>query len=264
MRIPPAHAEDATDEKLYTVHRSLLKTHTNLLAPGKTKPRDTAITLPPSTPTAAFESVLEYIYTGGYALADEYEPAPERDAGPSPLLRAAMEGPIGVWGKPAAVHDGSRRNISSYESVYTGARNEYLEEKPPPPPPPPSPTAGKFADREPELAKEVSLVLKSSTPASRLASHLEVYALARVYGVRKLSEISLDNIKPEVVASPEILHELVRVVYGTKQRNEDLRAFVVGIVKDHWELLRSEKVFEAILKEGGEFVLDLFSQVRGF
>jgi len=204
-------------------------------------------------------------------LAEEYEFADAQAATiPSPVLQAAMKGAIGVWGKPAAVHDdASKRNISSYQSdLFPDLKNGYAT---PPnekadiqtlPSPPPSP---QFAEHGPVLmTPKTQLVVKRSTPHSRLAAHLEVYALARGYAVKKLAEVALENIKKEVVASPEILHELVRVVYGTKQKNEDLKAFVVDIIKDHWEQLRNEKVFALLLKEGGEFVLDVFSNVKGF
>ncbi|KAF8243294.1 hypothetical protein K440DRAFT_664239 [Wilcoxina mikolae CBS 423.85] len=271
IRIPPSPHSDE-DEKFYTVHRSLLKNNTNLLSSSNIKPRETLCTLPSSTSPAAFEAVLEHLYTGHYVLAEEYEYAESQEPTPSPVLQAAMKGAIGVWGKPAAIHDdtASKRNISSYQSeLFPNLRNGYstpscgdkadIQTLPSPPPSP------KFAEHEPVLTtQKAQLVVKRSTPASRLAAHLEVYALARCYAVKRLAEVALENIKKEVVASPEILHELVRVVYGTKQRNEDLRAFVVGIVKDHWEQLRNEKVFALLLKEGGEFVLDVFSNVKGF
>ncbi|KAA8904391.1 hypothetical protein FN846DRAFT_952824, partial [Sphaerosporella brunnea] len=272
VRICPPHPE--AEEKLYTVHRSLLKAHTNLL--NGVKPRETSLTLGPTTSPAAFEAVLEFLYTHSYALPAEYEAANGHGGKetPSPILAAAMQGAIGVWGKPAAIHDhhSASRNISSYQSeLFPDLRNGYstlaveaegqAAASSPSPLPPLSPT---FSSHEPVLAEKPALVLKRSTPTSRLAAHLDVYALARLYAVGKLISVSLANIKQEVVASPEILHELVRVVYGTKHKNEELRAFVVGIVQEHWERLKKEKVIEVLLKEGGEFVLDVFSKIRGF
>jgi hypothetical protein len=266
VRISPPHSE--AEEKLYTVHRSLLKAHTNLLS--DVKPRETSVTLAPTTSPAAFEAVLEFLYTKSYALSEEYEVADgsgDKET-PSPILAAAMQGAIGVWGKPAAIHDDTpNRNISSYQSeLFPTLRNGYstpLGEPQGQTPALPTPSP-EFSSHKPVLTEKAAPVLKRSTPTSRLAAHLDVYALARLYAVHRLAAVSLENIKKEVVASPEILHELVRVVYGTKQKSEELRAFIVGIVQEHWEQLKKEKVIEVLLKEGGEFVLDVFSKIRGF
>ncbi|KAI5846014.1 hypothetical protein BZA05DRAFT_407693 [Tricharina praecox] len=263
---PPAHSD--SEERLYTVHRSVLKAHTNLLS--NTKPRETLCVLPNTTSAIAFEGVLEYLYTGTYNLPDEHEVLETvENTKPSPVVQAAMLGAIGVWAKPAAVHDDkSQRNISSYSStLFPTLRNAYdaptvLAVQPSLlPSPPPSPT---FASHAPVLKKKQVVIVKTSTPASRLSAHLDIYALSRRYGVRALADIALHNIKTEVVATPAILHELVRVVYGSKQKHDDLRAFVVGIVQDHWEALKGENVFAALLKEGGEFVVDVFSRVKSF
>ncbi|KAI5816322.1 hypothetical protein BZA77DRAFT_354185 [Pyronema omphalodes] len=271
IRIPaPPHAE-AGEEKFYTVHRSLLKSNTNIISTGSIKSRDTLCTLPSTTSPAAFEALLEHLYTGNYTLQEEYEFVSDAvDNSSSPVLQAAMKGAIGVWNKPAAVHDdGARRNLSSYESnIVPTIRSSYAAvaagtASATPAVAPATPT-NQFATHEPVLTKKTQKIVKRSSPETRLASHLEVYDLARRYAVKNLTSVSLENIKNEVVSTPEILHELVRVVYGTKQKNEELRAFVVAIVKDHWESLRHEKVFALLLKEGGEFVLDVFSNVKGF
>jgi len=262
---PPAHSD--ADERLYTVHRSVLKAHTNLLC--NTKPRETLCVLPNTTPAAAFEGLLEFLYTGDYSLSDEHEVvAASEDTKLSPVVQAAMLGAIGVWARPAAVHDDkSRRNISSYESEwFPSIRSAYDTasvagvQPTALPSPPPSPT---IADHDPVLRKQNVVVVKT-TPASRLSAHLDVYALSRRYGVRALTEIALENIKAEVVTTPAILHELVRVVYGSKQKHDDLRVFVVGIVQEHWATLKGEQVFATLLKEGGEFVVDVFSRVKCF
>jgi hypothetical protein len=236
------------------------------------KARETTCTLPASTSAAAFEALLEYLYTGSYHLADAHassstdETTPE----PSPLLQAAMKGAIGVWGRPAAINDYAvaGRNISSYESTlfpdlwtngYASSPAAQLQQQTQQPPsPPPSPTF--FDEQEPSLNAKKTRVVKS-TPATRLAGHLEVYELARRHAVKELSKTSLENVQKEVIASPQILHELVRAVYGTKQRDEELRHFVVGVVVKNFETLRGEKVFKVLLREGGEFVLDVFSKI---
>jgi len=262
VRILATHPDQ--DEKSYTVHRSLLKSHTNLLAAASVKARETTCALPASTSAPAFEAVLEYLYTGNYQLANAHtssatdETAPE----PSPVLQAAMKGAIGVWGRPAAINDYAvaERNISSYEStLFPGlwtngyasfpAAQQQQQQTQQPPSPPPSPTL--FDEQEPSLNEKKTRVVVKSTPATRLAGHLEVYELARRYAVKELSKTALENVQKEVVASPQILRELVRAVYGTKQRNEELRHFVVGVVVKNFETLRGEKMFSGAVDGGG-------------
>ena len=318
IRIPtPPRADDGNDgdddDHFYTVHRSLLKANTNLLACSSIKPRESHCTLPDSTSPAAFEAVLEYLYTGHYTLPgdcewdgddDEAAAAAAASAKTAPVVKAAMLGAIGVWAKPAAVHDdsASARNISSYQSdVFPELRNGYLgpaeaasgaEALPPPPSPTFSTfstfsTLSTFPEHEPVLSpkkkqkqqqqQQQQLAGKRSTPASRLSAHLEVYTLARKYAVRGLADVALGDVKKEVAASPEILQELVRVVYGAAAAKKqcstsaaaaaaaaaaDMRSFVMGIVRDHWDQLRHEPVFAQLLKDGGDFVLDVFSGVR--
>ena len=322
IRIPTPRADDGNDgdddDYFYTVHRSLLKANTNLLACSSIKPRESHCTLPASTSPAAFEAVLEYLYTGHYTLpgdcewdGDDDEEAAAASAKTASVVKAAMLGPIGVWAKPAAVHDdsASARNISSYQSdVFPELRNGYLgpaeaasgAEAPPPPPSPTFSTFSAFStfstfstlstfpEHEPVLSpkkkqkqqqqqQQQQLAGKRSTPASRLSAHLEVYTLARKYAVRGLADVALSDVKKEVAASPEILQELVRVVYGPAAAKKqcstsaaaaaaaaaaDMRSFVMGIVRDHWDQLRHEPAFAQLLKDGGDFVLVVFSNVR--
>lgn len=129
------------------------------------------------------------------------------------------------------------------------------------PSPPASPT---FSTHEPQLKPTVAKkVAKRSTPTTRLAAHLEVYELARLYEIERLIECSLENIEKEVLKCSDILQDLVRVSYRTKQRDTELKAFVIDMVSENWEQLKQTKAFSVLLKDGGEFVLDIFSKVNG-
>ncbi|KAI5779067.1 hypothetical protein EDC01DRAFT_634208 [Geopyxis carbonaria] len=259
----PASALSTADEKTYTVHRALLATHTNLLAAATRS--TTSITLPATTPIPALERLLEFLYTGTYTLAA----APPADDGPSPVLAAAIAGRIGVWGKPAARHEPTD-NISSYSSTHCPEyRNAYSSS------PessyataPASPDT--FAPYDPVLnhKRTRSLELRgpapTETPAMRLAAHLDVYTLALRYAAADLVPVVLSKLAAELRTSRALLRELVREVYGTKTRDAQLSAFVVDTVTGDWSAWRGEEVVRGLMKDGGEFVVDLVAKVQGF
>lgn len=105
---------------------------------------------------------------------------------------------------------------------------------------------------------------RAVSPQEQLHQHLEVYALAQRFAVRGLPEQVLTAVAADVKARRELLGELVREVYGTKKKDEFLRGFVVGLVVNDWEAWSKEEGMRRLLMEGGEFVVDLVSRVKGF
>lgn len=105
---------------------------------------------------------------------------------------------------------------------------------------------------------------RAVSPQEQLHQHLEVYALAQRFAVRGLPEQVLTAVAADVKARRELLGELVREVYGTKKKDEFLRGFVVGLVVNDWEAWSKDEGMRRLLVEGGEFVVDLVSRVKGF
>ncbi|KAH0602239.1 uncharacterized protein H6S33_008587 [Morchella sextelata] len=126
-----------TEDKTYTIHRSLLASQTALLKSQRT--RSAYILLDQSTVSVpTVEQALEYLYTGDYALpAQDAAQEEEEDTATlletsrpaahlpqnSPLLAAAMAGSIGIWGKAAPRFDVAE-NTSTYTSIYFPAEDK--------------------------------------------------------------------------------------------------------------------------------------------
>lgn len=273
--------------KTYTIHRSLLS-HTNLLLTIPTRRRTTALTLPSNISLFPLERTIEFLYTSVYtgeipssSSASKPQAADARTLREAnPLIAAAAAGSIGVWGGAGPIIElGQKhgRKLSSYSSdLVDGWVNDYDEEQKDAffSASTASTVVGEFADYEPELngkmgfdeyavvEEEVRIV--EASPKERVQRHLEVFELAKRWEVVGLKEAVLEVLGREVRERRELVGELVREVYGTKNKDEELRGFVVELMVGDWAGFRKEAEMKRVLGEGGEFVVDLVERVKAF
>lgn len=282
LRVPPANPDE--DEKVYTAHRKLISARTTILQSANTNTHQNIITLPESISSAGVLAMLDFLYTGQY-LVSESPPGydelnSEREESPvstqSPVVKAAMKGAIGVWGKPGALQDSLlNQNMSSYSSeLFPAISNGYatppqcgedrLREQSPVSSPPTFPENGEEPVlREtsgPSTAVENSANKSASTP-SYFANHIRVYEVACKYEVQGLSGMALNNIEKLVVENPKLLRNLVSVAYGEEGNSEELKKFAVRLLYQNREKLSTDKVYSDLLSEGGPFVVDYFSYI---
>lgn len=124
---------------------------------------------------------------------------------------------------------------------------------------------GEFGYYEPELNFKVEGEREVEAEGKRrVRRHLEVYELAKGWEVVGLKEAVLEVVGKEVRERRELVGELVRGVYGGKERDEELRQWVVGVVAGDWKVFGGEEEVKTLIREGGEFVVDLVGRVKAF
>ncbi|KAH0551382.1 hypothetical protein GP486_007404 [Trichoglossum hirsutum] len=220
--------------------------------------------------------LLEFLYTGDYGRADAAdsalqnghahshpEPGPATDEPVHPIVLAARTSPLGVWGKPAAVHTKfhhgksappSHQHITPTAVVTNGIA---------------SPPASPFMQQ-----KEDSLSKRPHITAPSFLVHARVYLLADRYGAIDLKDLSLRKLRAALdafqadspVGRTAILIKFIKDVYdlptgtaGDCQTENKLRDVVVVYTVAHLSRLQADSEFKAYVKGGGDFVVDLFT-----
>ncbi|KAM3505638.1 hypothetical protein MY10362_002850 [Beauveria mimosiformis] len=142
------------------------------------------------------------------------------------------EGQTGVF----QYHDGSMHAYwRCFKYIYTG---EYSEE----------PAAELSMPDDDELSKDV-----------------RVYELAHYFQIQGLKQYALEKFQPKVerLWVSERFVDCIRDVYAsTVNKDCKMRETVVNVTHDHLDDLW-DKVFEDLLREGGDFVVDLMAQING-
>jgi hypothetical protein len=257
------------------VHRKVLERHlTDLRIPS----RERFIEFDGDEESIGY--LLEFLYTGDYDRAaaaaaaangalqngdahSHSDPAPTADEPTHPVILAARTSPLGVWGKPAALHTKfhhdkpsppRHQHITPTAVITNGIAS-----------PPASPFAQQKGD---PLSKQFH-----GTTSSFLV-HSKVYLLADRYGANDLKEISLKKLRAALIAfeldppvdRTAILIKFIKDVYdlpiGTTrdcQTGNKLRDVVVAHTAAHLPQLQADPEFRAYVKEGGDFVVDLFT-----
>ncbi|KAI9764449.1 MAG: hypothetical protein M1840_008472 [Geoglossum simile] len=251
------------ERKEFLVHRKVLERHlTDLRIPS----RDRFIEFDGDEESIGY--LLEFLYTGDYTreAADEPKRPLHRETSPPPeepihpIILAARTSTLGVWGKPAALHTKFHhgkpapkpRHITPTAVITNGIVS-----------PPASPSAHKEHDAA------------DQDTASAFLVHAKVYLLAERYGANGLMQLSLEKLRAALKAfelEPPIdrtatLIEFIKRVYSLPASSEGrpreirskLRDVVVAHAVAYLPELQADPEFSAYIKEGGDFVADLFT-----
>jgi hypothetical protein len=250
------------------VHRKVLEKH---LADLHIPARDRFIEFDGDEESIGY--LLEFLYTGDYAreaAAEFQEPKqPSQQEAETtattppeepihPIILAARTSTLGVWGKPAALHTkfhhgkpaSKPRRITPTAVITNGIAS-----------PPASPSTHKEH--------------QTAGTASAFLVHAKVYLLAERYGASGLKLLSLEKLRAALKAlelDPPVdrtatLIEFIKKIYSLPASNEGhlretgskLRDVVVAHAVAYLPQLQADPEFNAYIREGGDFVADLFT-----
>ncbi|KAI9772201.1 MAG: hypothetical protein M1839_002519 [Geoglossum umbratile] len=253
------------DRKEYLVHRKVLERHlTDLHIPS----RERFIEFDGDEESVGY--MLEFLYTGNYSREDaapqKSEPEPPLEEPVHPIILAARTSTLGVWGKPPALHTKYNHGKPAPKRRPTAVITNGIAS------PPASPPAHKKHDPAAHQSADI---------AGAFLVHAQVYLLAERYGANSLKELSLEKLRAALKAfelgqpidRTAALIEFIKRVYNLPIASEGhckegrtrnrLRDVVVAHAVAYLPELQADPAFNAYIREGGDFVADLFTALAG-
>ncbi|KAK8150882.1 hypothetical protein G3M48_004559 [Beauveria asiatica] len=97
-----------------------------------------------------------------------------------------------------------------------------------------------------------------------LSKDVRVYELAQYFQIQGLKQYALEKFQPKVerLWVSERFVDCIRDVYAsTVNKDCKMRQMVVNVTHNHLDELW-DKVFEDLLREGGDFVVDVMAQIK--
>jgi len=249
------------DNQEFIAHRALLAEHLpNLSLPS----RERYVQVDGDAESIGY--LLEYLYTGDYTpslsraqpekIHEDVKPIEEtKQEEVHPIVLASRTSGLGVWGKPAALHTTAFHEPSTKEGDYYSH---------------PSTFAGSSS-----LAEGSTISTQASGNfGTTFLVHAKVYLIAERYGAEPLKNFSLQKLRAQLKTSDiepsadrtSNVISLIRNIYDlpasyNPSTTKNLRQIVVAHAMSHLPELQSNEAFSEYVKQGGDFVADLFSNL---
>ncbi|KAF2187347.1 hypothetical protein K469DRAFT_570324, partial [Zopfia rhizophila CBS 207.26] len=105
----------------------------------------------------------------------------------------------------------------------------------------------------------------NTSPATQTNSDLQVYALADMFFLEDLKALALKKFqqKSRDLWMSDSVPECIREVYkSTYEQDRGIRSAVVEVAASHVHDLSNKGIFKNLVREGGDFVVDYFENLR--